>query len=445
MGAKELDTIASGAARGLHQDLRGTDDVKLRRILAVLEGSGDPAANAILLDPLRARLASLKPPRLLRFARLLLLPLDPLIVPAAHWRPGELTVPRTALDPISQSVRDGLGGDAAEIDRMIAGQTTDGLSAILAAGDRLWPRAADILGPLVDSVIDPVTPGTTSSGIPLLAGWAATGLPPAVCGPLVAAIGAVLRRAMHLRALVTNAQTGTLDADRPAIDGILTNIGRETPDGCAMITRLILTQAPHAVPLWREHVARIQNQTEKTMLNAAMARGTEQILVTMEGKSRIMDEVGSDPVASVSAQVRQIGRLLEEIERDTDSTRQSSRLRTIRNRLDQACRARFEDELRREVLAPLDVLAGPLDRDGQVGLENAARDLRGLEKAGRRVGGAADYDGLLRRACETILSTDPNALSPVRKLRLIELLAGPEAAIELHRNQANRATPAITL
>ena len=52
-----------------------------------------------LIAPLRARLAHLRPPRPLRFARLLFLPLDPLIVPAARWRAAQPAIPRTVIPP----------------------------------------------------------------------------------------------------------------------------------------------------------------------------------------------------------------------------------------------------------------------------------------------------------------------------------------------------------
>ena len=68
--------------RALRHDLMEADDDKVRRILAVMDSVTDPTVNQTLLDPLRPRLAALRPVRPIRFGRLLLTPLDPVIVPA---------------------------------------------------------------------------------------------------------------------------------------------------------------------------------------------------------------------------------------------------------------------------------------------------------------------------------------------------------------------------
>ena len=82
---------------------------KIRRILAVVDDVSNPAVNQALLDPVRHRLASLNPARPLRFARLLFIPLDPLMVAPRDWRPNEPTLPRSILAPVAKAVRAGLG------------------------------------------------------------------------------------------------------------------------------------------------------------------------------------------------------------------------------------------------------------------------------------------------------------------------------------------------
>jgi len=93
-------------------------------------------------------------------------------------------------------------------------------------------------------------------------------------------------------------------------------------------------------------------------------------------------------------------------------------------KLDALCRHRFTAELRDGVLAPL---AGAAQVDGheQRRLEESARALRGIDLAGRLVGGAAAYDALLAEARDSVRqATEAGSLGPVRAARLGEILAG---------------------
>jgi hypothetical protein len=52
------------------------------------------------------------------------------------------------------------------------------------------------------------------------------------------------------------------------------------------------------------------------------------------------------------------------------------------------------------------------------------------------VGGAANYDRLLLEASAAVMeAAAAGTLTPVRKLRLIEILAGPEAAAALYEQE----------
>ena len=64
-------------------------------------------------------------------------------------------------------------------------------------------------------------------------------------------------------------------------------------------------------------------------------------------------------------------------------------------------------------------------------LEEAARGLRRLELAGRQLGGDEHYDRMLRTAARQI--GEDRAGSLVERARLVEILAGSEAALTLLR------------
>ncbi len=84
-------------------------------------------------------------------------------------------------------------------------------------------------------------------------------------------------------------------------------------------------------------------------------------------------------------------------------------------------------------MVPLAALSVPLDGPAQTALESVARELRKLEMMARKLGDPAGYDALLRTASEAVVTAaDAGTMTPMRKYRLIEILAGPEAAEALY-------------
>jgi hypothetical protein len=395
--------------RGLRRDLLGADDQKIRQIVAMLDEVSNPAANQGILDPIRARVASLQPDRPLRFTRLLCIPLDPLLVPARDWKLGDPALPRSVLGPFGRVVQAGLGVEEQAIQKLIAGHKNDAVQAITLAGELLWPRAADILA---------VAPAPDD--------WPETGLRPEVFADLAKAAAAVLRRAPHLRCLARDEAIGALEPDARAVTEILLNIENEPVAGRTMIARLILMQSPHAVAVLRQIVSSSRNAAEKISFQKAIADGMAEVIGALDSTSGIADEMGRGSLSDAGDGARRIIAFLAELEHDASSAKHRPRLNSVRQRLDQACRTRFADGLRVGLVTPLAVASGPVDRAGQTQLETCARDLRVLETAARKVGDPAGYDRLLRGASEAVKAT--GHLTPSRKLRLVEILSGPEAA-----------------
>jgi hypothetical protein len=417
---------AQPAVRALRQDLSAADDQKIKRVIAMLDDVADPKMNQALLDPLRVRLASLNLLRPLRFTRLMFLPLDPVIVAPRDWQPDEPSVPRTALAPLARIVHNGLGPEAIFIDKTIAGRKTDAIQAIALAGEALWPRAAEVLAASVPPD-----------------DWVDCGLSIKAFQPLTRAIAAVLRRGPQLRWLLRDGEVGVFESAEQAIADILKDIGKEPPEGCALIARLILLQSPHAAPLLRRFVASGADQAAKTMVRRAIDQGTEQMLSDMESDAGLSEEISRGPLANAGAMVRRISTFLHEIEEDSGASIDRPRLHAIRKKLDQACRERFSDGLNTGLLTPLAGASGPVDGNSQILMESCGRELRELETAARKVGGAANYDLLLEEATAAVMeAAAAGTLTPVRKLRLIEILSGPEAAAALYQQElAGAAKP----
>lgn len=408
---------AGSATHALRHALREADDQKIRRITAMLDDVADPAGKQAILDPLRDRLGALRPVRPLRFVRLLFTPFDSLIVPPTAWRPNDATVPRTALAPLAAVVRAGFGAEVSVIDGIIAGHKTDAAAVVAAAGEALWPRAAEILA---------VSPAP--------ADWDDTGLRPTLYRPLADAVATVLRRAPRLLSLTQDAAVGALAADRGTVEAILGSIADEPVEGCAMVVALILRQAPLAVPVLRQYVASLPDAAEKAVLLRALGRGVDQVLNQLESPSGAMEEIARAPLAVAGDDVRRLVAFLGEIGDDASSAAHRPRLKVMRERLDKVCRDRFADGLAEGLVQPLATASGALDGAGQTLLEGCARDLRSLETVARTIGGAGGYDQLLQQATETVrMAAQAGTLTPVRTLRLVEILAGSEAAASLYR------------
>ena len=257
--------LARAEAAAMRARLAGADDAKIAKILAVVDATADARVNQTLLDPLRARLAALKLGRPLRFTRMVFLPLDPLIVAAPNWKPGEPTVPRTALDAMAACVRQGLGDEAAAIDRRIVGLNTDAVRVIAAIGMTLWPRAAEILD---NAAVPPE--------------WEATGLRRSAWAGLARPVATVLRHAPRLRALIRDSEIGAIETDDRIVHDILRNAANEPAEGCAMLTRLILEQSPQATALLRRMVTLSPNPAQKAALDQAIATGVDRVLTGLE-------------------------------------------------------------------------------------------------------------------------------------------------------------------
>jgi hypothetical protein len=410
----------------LRQDMRDADDRKIRQIVALLDGSPGNQVSQAVLDPLRPRLAALKPVRSLRFTRLLATPFDDLIVPVPVWRPGQATIPRSVLKSMTNIVRMELGNETKTIDQIIAGHTTDDTEVITRAGQALWVRAAEIMARSQQH-----------------AEWAETGLRPAACGPLALAIATVLRRASLLRCLLREAELGVLEPDEQAVREILSHMADEPPEGCTMVFKLVLGQLPHAVPLLRRLVDQNSIPAEKALLRQAMDRATGDLLDDMESRSDLVEGLRDRSLADVGSEVRRIAGLLQGINQDVSAVRHRAKVSGIREKLDAVCRGRFVDGMETDLVGPLAAATAAVDTAGQKQMETCARDLRTIETAGRKLGDPAAYDTLLFKASEAVQAAAGSGnLGTMRAVRLVEILSGPEMAEEMYKAAMNKQAAA---
>lgn len=397
--------------RDLGRRLVGAPDAEVARAVAVVDQLPQRGGADKLIEPLRPRLALLRPPRPLRFTRLLFLPLDPLIVPPTRWQPRLPSIPRTALAPLAATVRAGLGAEAASIDALIQASSSHQADAVLRAGDRLWPRAAALL-----------------SAAPPPVGWAETGLNTAMYAMLARRVGAVLAQAPLLRELVGEVDAGIASPRLLPVQAMLADVAARCPDALVMLVTLLLARLPQLAASVAKLAPELGPQAEATLRQAGQ-EATEALLAGLESGGGAEIAVTGSDLADTAQEIRRTITLLRHLAERTDVPQIRARVQAIRQRLDAGCRQRFAHAMASEFL-PL--LRQPVGSDGAAlkGLEAMARHLRELESEARQIGGGDAYDAQLREAAAAVRRGETTA-SPVARARLVEILAGPEAALAM--------------
>ncbi len=399
-----MRTGTGAETRQLRAALTCAPDDALARVVARLDALPQRGEADALLDPVRPRLRRLRPPRPLRLARLLFLPLDPVLVPPCGWRPGVVDVPRNAVVPIADAVEAALGPAGAEIGR--AGQEGSTADLALAAelGARLWPAAGALSLP---------------SPPP---GWSLAGLPPEAAPSILALCAAVWRHAPLLWAALR--QDGPPEA---ASRAALAALAREGAGPLEAGMRLLLRQAAAPVSVVSTAVG----------LLPALGPTAERALHQTVGRD--LEEIGlAGDVAAMAETVTLLARRFADLDANGSPGLREARRRTLASLRREAaglCQVRFSAMLDEALLAPAArAHAGASAPDDvTTGLEAAARHLRRLEAAGRRIGAETAFDRLLHDAVGRLLAlaANPGGLARVDAARLVEILAGPEAAVPL--------------
>ena len=379
--------------RRLHTSLADAPDALLAKVVAVVDALESRGVADDVIAPLRPRLAQLRPHRPLRFCRLLFMPLDPLIVPAPDWRPDHPTIPRSALQPIADTVREAMGSAAEPIDAMLSGCIADDDAAVASAGRILWPEAARILAS---------------------AARASSALAPRVA--------ILLGLTGKLRALFAEGDLGVAPRHE-AVLPLVSAAAAQDSETLAMLLALVLAQMPDARPLLEEIATGLRPPGDETMRKAI-----EQALVVLadrlETRSGIETLVIGSSITEAAAHVRRIMELIGGLRLGTAS----ARMRNMLQRLDTCCHLRFATALEAEVGTALQSLGAMPEAAAVAELEDIARGLRNLEMAARRIGSSETYGDLLRQAAALV---EIGPLNLADRVRLVEILLGPDEALAL--------------
>ena len=152
---------------------------------------------------------------------------------------------------------------------------------------------------------------------------------------------------------------------------------------------------------------------------------------------RVLDYLLGDVRQAVTAEatlpyaaenVRRTACMLEDLQAAADPVQRPRRLAQLRE-----ARQRLGEQCRDRLLAGAEALAAPHGAPADAGdlaaMEDTARALRRLDMVGRRLGDAEVYDRALAGAAGRLI-TDPK-LPLTTRLRLAEILLGPEAALNM--------------
>lgn len=387
--------LAAEQRRLTHQVASATDEA-LIRVVAAFDRMADRREADRLLDAARPRLRQLRPPRPIAFTRLLFLPLDGVILPAAGWRRASGGMPRSVLLPLGEAMRAALGAGAAALDAQMAGRHFGELMVVAQAGRALWRLAA-------------VAP------MEMPRDWAESGLNAADFTHCLSLAQGVWRQADPLWAALIAAREGP-----PAelVRALMEAAAQEEPRVIEALLATLLTKAAHPGSV----VAAAGRGAPPGLADRMLDRWIEEC----------RPEIPTNDTGSAARVAEEFAEALADLDASGAAARQPERrqkIHALRRGVDEACRTTFGEVAKTALLAPL---AGPVEDKAMGGMEMAARDLKRLERAGRSLGSESAYDAALHRVTDSFAALRGRpGVNVADVARLTEILAGPEAALRM--------------
>ena len=279
------------------------------------------------------------------------------------------------------------------------------------AGGLLWPIAAVALRKLA------AEPGSGPHG-GCVADWSAEGLAAGELAPLALALAAVTGQAAALHAH----DHGGVPLTSEALLEMLAAVKPDGPRAWGMMLSLLVIRVPQAATALLASAEVSRNS--RPLADAA----AETALAWVETETA--DQTGGIADTAPVELGRQVA-LLDALAAQPGDAARRRRLIDVRTNLIGGCLHRFETSLQDQVAAPLQALpADPALRDAALdAMEASARTLRRFELEARRLGGAGKFDAMVQNAGVSVAGAA--GLSAMDRARLMEILAGPQAAARL--------------
>ncbi|WP_158742593.1 hypothetical protein [Acidisphaera sp. L21] len=388
--------------RDLQYSLAQASEAKMVRVVSMVDAMADRGAADDLLVPLRSRLAVLRPARPLRFSRLLFLPLDAIIVPAAQWRVGLELIPRSAIPPLTAVVQAGLAG-AADIEAMIVGRSCGETEIEAQAGRRLWSAAADVL-----------------TGLDTCPGWgAATALPDHAWQEIRAKVAGVLLIADRIWG-----EEPPAFASDAAMAALLNDVQQHAPLAMNAVLAVLLALGKDSARVLR--AASRHSDRVAGLGRAALARALDAL------PEVVANRIGRASVDDAADEADRVDAFLTAAEASGSIGR--AEIRAARFEAAAQCADRFANGVASELIPPA-VAYGAMPSDEEImEAEGIARSLARIERAGRSMGGETQFDAASADAQALLCSLGPAEMEAVDRARLAEILFGPDQAEQLMRS-----------
>ena len=412
------------ALPALDRDLSVASNEQLLRVVGLIDTLDRRGPMDGLLDPVRDRLALLRPPRPLVLGRVLILPFEDLLVAEGEAWPGRRCLSRAHLGALIELVTAGLQPKiAATLRTRAVGQTMMAGNIVQEIGATLWPAAAAIIAGIGQGV------GEHAERDRQLAGVA----------PLLA-LGAVL-----VPTIWQLPPRPIANLPRPALEPVLDLLRAAVPlgpDALLALLELLLTRT--ATPLVLLDPLRGADLglplRERDALLGQLVR--RRIADMGEMAARL----AAPPVPGKRADAAGILRLVADLEALEGnwpvSAGDKAALAVIRKSVSAFVGTGIETAVRHEILGQIDMLAQPegVSDDGIERLEETARHTRRLSIAGAKLGLAASPDSLLKPFLQPFqeairMRARADGQRPaglLEQVRVVEILFGPDSAMRLY-------------
>lgn len=382
----------------LTENLSGASDENLLRIVAMIDRQAERNKLDDLLTDIRPRLARLRPPRPVTMTRLLFLPLSGALVNRNMWRQDPAAIPRAALKPIFELLRDLPGSHLQEAEDATRGAVFSDLAVVDQYGRFIWETAAKLC--------EKITPGTR---------WAEAGFMPEDFRTMMRLAAGVWRHAGPLWGVL---RQGSAPVAADMLRTALTGPASEGPDIFRAAFRTLLLASGNVAAF--------------TALASGMPPGTSEIVTQSleEWVEIALTKLAEQELIEATDRAEEIGKTLEAMSLTPffQIPRRRQQLSSFFWRLEEHCREMLLEIIEEEILPALVPGAEAYADERFFSLEGYARAARRLEILGRHFGNDPGYDEIQQRLIKAFATAQKDqaqlGITMMDLARLEEILLG---------------------
>lgn len=382
----------------LTENLSGASDENLLRIVAMIDRQAERNKLDDLLTDIRPRLARLRPPRPVTMTRLLFLPLSGALVNRNMWRQDPAAIPRAALKPIFELLRDLPGSHLQEAEDATRGAVFSDLAVVDQYGRFIWETAAKLC--------EKITPGTR---------WAEAGFMPEDFRTIMRLAAGVWRHAGPLWGVL---RQGSAPVAADMLRAALTGPASEGPDIFRAAFRTLLLASGNVAAF--------------TALASGMPPGTSEIVTQSleEWVEIALTKLAEQELIEATDRAEEIGKTLEAMSLTPffQIPRRRQQLSSFFWRLEEHCREMLLEIIEEEMLPALVPGAEAYADERFFSLEGYARAARRLEILGRHFGNDPGYDEIQQRLIKAFATAQKDqaqlGITMMDLARLEEILLG---------------------